>query len=194
MRAIELSDLSYSEESTYHNPVKTEKKPSLKEIVLFTPPIISDSIVEKEIEELQEIYIDSVSLSDSIELISLLTKTFTQEETGLLLREKQEASLTDENNKDAEFPGGNSAFIRYIFQNIQYPSVAIKQRIQGRVVCSFIIHQDGSISDITLIQGVYIFLDEEALRVLHSMPPWKPAIQNGKPVKSKCIVPIVFKL
>ncbi|GHS91858.1 protein TonB [Bacteroidia bacterium] len=93
-----------------------------------------------------------------------------------------------------EYPGGRGALIRYIYQNLKYPSVALKQRIQGKVVCSFIVMEDGSIFDVKLEQSVYIFLDDEALRVLRTMPQWKPGIKNGKSVKMKCYVPIIFKL
>jgi len=190
MRSIELSDLSGIE----NNPVKPPQKSSLKEIIQFIPPVISDSVVLNDSEELQKTNTDSVTVSDSIDIAALSKETLSEEERLLMHKREQEAALIDENNKDAEFPGGNVVFIQYIYQNIQYPSVAVKQQIQGRVVCSFIVHEDGSISDITLIQGVYIFLDEEALRVLHTMPTWKPAVKDGKAVKSKVIVPIVFRL
>ena len=191
VKSIELSDLSGLEENPRSNPVKTEEKPSLKKIVEFTPTITeADSIVNDLEKELQVANMDSLSKSDSIDALLAL-----KEEDAFLLRmEEQDTTQIDEKNKDAEFPGGKIALIRYIYQNIQYPSVAIKQRIQGRVVSSFIINEDGSISDITLIQGVYSFLDDEVLRVLRSMPSWKPAMKDGKAVKSKVIVPIVFRL
>ena len=192
VKSIELANLGDLEESDRSNPVKMEKKPSLKGIVEFTPPTIAedDSIVVNDLRELQETNPDSLSDSDSID-ISLALK---EEDAFLLRQEEQDTTLIDENNRDAEFPGGRAALIRYIYQNIQYPSVALKQRIQGRVVSSFIINEDGSISDVTLIQGVYSFLDDEVLRVLRSMPPWKPAMKDGKAVKTKGIVPIVFRL
>jgi protein TonB len=93
-----------------------------------------------------------------------------------------------------QFIGGTTELIRYIYQNIQYPSVALKQRIQGRVWCSFIVEKDGLISEVRLEEGVYIFLDEEAIRVLTSMPAWKPGLIAGKEVRVKVYLPIVFKL
>jgi protein TonB len=93
-----------------------------------------------------------------------------------------------------QFPGGNVALIKFIYSRIQYPSAALKQRIQGRVWCSFIVDRDGTVSDIVLEQGVYIFLDEEAVRVLKTMPPWIPGKTNGKNVRTKVYLPIVFKI
>jgi protein TonB len=93
-----------------------------------------------------------------------------------------------------QFPGGFTELIRYIYRNIQYPPVALKQRIQGQVWCSFIINEDGSIANILLEKGVYIFLDEEAIRVLEKMPNWIPGQIEGKTVRIKVYLPIVFKL
>jgi len=92
-----------------------------------------------------------------------------------------------------QFPGGQTALIRFIYENIQYPVVALKQRIEGRVWCSFIVESDGSISDIQLEERVYFFLDEEALRVLKMMPSWIPGKVNGENIRVKIYIPIVFK-
>jgi protein TonB len=93
-----------------------------------------------------------------------------------------------------QFPGGYLALIRYIYDHTKYPTAALKQKIEGRVWCSFIVNKDGSISDISVEEGVYIFLDEEAIRVLSSMPNWSPALVDKKEVRMKIYLPIVFKL
>ena len=93
-----------------------------------------------------------------------------------------------------QFPGGNVELIRFIYNNIQYPSAALKQRIQGRVWSSFIVNEDGTITDVMLEEGVYIFLDEEAIRVLKMMPPWIPGKNQGKNARIKVYMPIVFKI
>lgn len=92
-----------------------------------------------------------------------------------------------------QFKGGQIELIRFIYRNMEYPSVALKQKIQGRVWCSFVVNKDGTISNIQLEQGVYIFLDEEALRVLKMMPNWTPGTINGLPIRVKVYIPIVFK-
>ena len=92
------------------------------------------------------------------------------------------------------FPGGTTELIRFIYQHIQYPSAALKQRIQGRVWCSFIVNANGQVSDVQLEEGVYIFLDDEAIRVLNLMPPWIPGKNKGEPVRVKVYIPVVFKL
>ena len=92
-----------------------------------------------------------------------------------------------------QYPGGIVELIRFIYEHIQYPSAALKQRIQGRVWCSFIVNKDGSVSDVQLEKGVYVFLDDEAIRVLELMPSWIPGRKDDKPVRMKVYIPIVFK-
>ena len=92
-----------------------------------------------------------------------------------------------------QFPGGQTALIRFIYQHIQYPPAALKQRIDGRVWCSFVVEPDGSVSNVQLEKGVYAFLDDEAVRVLKMMPAWLPGRTNGKNVRVKVYMPVVFK-
>ena len=82
----------------------------------------------------------------------------------------------------------------YLGKNIHYPDSARAHNIQGRVVVKFVVNEDGSISDCKIITSVNKECDEEALRVVKSMPRWKPGTQNGKKVKVYFNLPIVFKL
>jgi len=92
------------------------------------------------------------------------------------------------------FPGGLYYLMSYLSENVQYPEDAQKQGIQGRVVVSFIIEKDGTLSDIKVVRSVNPSLDEEALRVVRNMPNWVPGKQSGKGVRVKFNVPINFKL
>jgi len=199
LKPIELSNLFYLEESFNNTRTKAEEKPPLKEITKFAPPTITEDDIEDEsfVEE-EEVLQDTDFADDSTDTLATLevnVSRLLQQITELNHKETSETKAVDEKNRDAEFPnGGRTALLRYIYQNIEYPSAAFKQRIHGRVVCSFIINEDGSISDITLVQGVYAFLDDEVLRVIRSMPVWKPAMKDGKAIKNKCIIPVVFRL
>jgi len=93
-----------------------------------------------------------------------------------------------------QYPGGYSHLAAFLYNNIEYPSLAIKQRIQGRVWFSFIVNQDGSVSDIKCEQGVYFALDDEAERVLKLMSRWEPGTIDGRPVRVKVYVPVHFRL
>ncbi len=93
-----------------------------------------------------------------------------------------------------QYPGGPIAMLKYIKENIKYPEQAMKEGIQGRVTVSFIIEKDGSISDVKAVRSVHPLLDKEAVRMVKSMPKWSPATQNGKPVRVRYNVPVMFKL
>ncbi|MCL1938154.1 MAG: TonB family protein [Candidatus Azobacteroides sp.] len=93
-----------------------------------------------------------------------------------------------------QYPGGYTELNRFIFNNLKYPASAVSQKKQGRVWCSFIVNKDGSISDIVIEQGVYISLDQEAVRVLQAMPSWIPGTILGKAVRVKVYLPIFFHL
>ncbi len=94
-----------------------------------------------------------------------------------------------------DFPdGGLQGLLKFLAKNIRYPVIAQENGIQGRVVCAFVVNKDGSIVDIEVLRGVDPSLDKEAVRVLGTMPKWKPGKQRGKPVRVKYTVPVMFRL
>lgn len=93
-----------------------------------------------------------------------------------------------------QYPGGPIAMLKYLMENIKYPEQAMKEGIQGRVTVRFIVEKDGSISDVKPILSVHPLLNKEAVRVVESMPKWSPGKQNGKPVRVRFNVPVMFKL
>ena len=93
-----------------------------------------------------------------------------------------------------EFPTGEEGLGRFISEYIRYPSRAKEEGIQGRILCSFIVTKDGTVSNLEVINGLDGDLDNEALRVLSMMPKWSPGINDNKPVSVKCILPIDFKI
>ncbi len=93
-----------------------------------------------------------------------------------------------------EFPGGEAELLGFISRNIHYPEEAKKDGIQGRVFIGFVIEEDGSVSNVRNLRGVDSELDAEAMRVVESMPKWKPGMQRGQAVRVSYILPIVFKL
>lgn len=82
-----------------------------------------------------------------------------------------------------EYPAGEEALNNYLEKNIQYPKQASDNKIEGKVIVNFIVNEDGSLSNIKLVRGIGFGCDEEAIRLIQSMPKWKPGKQNGKPVK-----------
>lgn len=92
------------------------------------------------------------------------------------------------------FPGGNEALMKFLQENVKYPVVAQENGVQGRVVVSFVVERDGSITDVKVVRSVDPSLDKEATRVVKSMPHWIPGKQNGAAVRVKYNVPVSFRL
>lgn len=92
------------------------------------------------------------------------------------------------------FPGGPSALMEWLSNNVKYPVVAQENGVQGRVVVSFVVERDGTITDVKVVRGVDPSLDKEASRVVRAMPRWIPGKQNGSAVRVKYNVPVAFRL
>lgn len=95
---------------------------------------------------------------------------------------------------DAKFPGGAEALMKFIQDNIQYPETAKTAHIEGKVYVSYIVELDGSITNIKVERGASKELNNEAKRVVGLMPNWIPAESQGKKVRSRCILPIMFEV
>ena len=93
-----------------------------------------------------------------------------------------------------EFPGGMGECLKFLMKNAKYPTISQENGVQGKVSVKFVIEKDGSIADPVVVRGVDPYLDKEALRVVKSMPKWKPGKQRGKPVRVSYTVPVIFKL
>jgi len=93
-----------------------------------------------------------------------------------------------------EFKGGRDALYAYLGNNIKYPVMAKESGIQGKVYVTFVVEKDGSITDVKLLRGIGGGCDDEAIRVVGSMPRWKPGKQRGKPVRVQYNLPVRFTL
>lgn len=91
-----------------------------------------------------------------------------------------------------EFTGGD--LNKWLTKNLQYPEIAAENGIQGRVIVQFVVERDGSASQIKVVRGVDPSLDKEAMRIVSIMPKWKPGMQQGKPVRYRYTLPVVFRL
>lgn len=99
-------------------------------------------------------------------------------------------------NSEAEtsFPGGLGPMQRFINESTRYPQVSIENGEQGRVYLKFFVEKDGKITRVEVEHGISPLLDGEAIRVLRSMPDWTIGMCNGKPVRTRCRMPIIFTL
>ena len=84
--------------------------------------------------------------------------------------------------------------MKYLSENIKYPEMAKQKNTQGKVLVTFVVEKNGSISDVKVAKGIGDGCDEEAVRVISAMPKWKPGMQNGKKVRVSFAIPISFRL
>ena len=92
------------------------------------------------------------------------------------------------------FPPGQAGLFQYLSNTIQYPVVAEENGVQGRVIVTFVVERDGSITELKVVKSVDPSLDREAVRVVRSMPKWTPGKQNGEAVRVKYTIPVTFRL
>lgn len=107
---------------------------------------------------------------------------------------KYEDKVYDVTEQMPQFKGGSAALFEYLSKNVQYPEDAKREGIQGRNVVTFIVENDGSISNCKIVHSIHPSLDKETIRVVENMPKWIPGRQNGKTVRVKYTVPVTFRL
>ena len=173
--------------------------PPLKSSIKFTAPVIKK---DEEVSDEEEIK-SQEELTESKVTISIADVKGNDEEHGQDIADFKEAikPVVEEDNKvweiveqKPQFPGGEAALMKYIRDNMQYPSIAQENGIQGRVVVRFVVSKDGSVRDVTVMRGVDPSLDKEAIRVVKSLPNFIPGKQNGHAVNVYYILPVSFRL
>lgn len=125
---------------------------------------------------------------------SLLPEETEEQTSNVEAEKKVEDKVFDAVEQCPSFPGGEGAMFSYINNNLRYPQKAAENGVQGRVSVKFIVEKDGSISNVEVNRSVDTDLDNEAIRVIKSMPKWNPAKQNGTEVRAYYHVPVVFRL
>ena len=183
--------------------IKTEPEKVVEQVkssVKFTAPVIKD---DDEVKEEDEIKLDEVEKSDKA--VGAFNVQGNDEVGGEVLKAKEEIKAPEPPKVEEEkvfdvveqmpsFPGGNTALMKFLNENIHYPVVAQENGVQGRVVVSFVVERDGHITDVQIARSVDPSLDKEAQRVVKSMPKWIPGKQNGSAVRVKFNVPVSFRL
>ena len=138
--------------------------------------------------EVIEIVEDDVVIEDEIEI----EDTESDEDLEIVEEDDEEFFMVVENMPD--FPGGDVGLMKYIQKNVKYPAIAKEYNIQGKVFIQFIVDKSGSVTNVKVVRGVDKNLDAEAVRVIKSLPKYKPGKQRGKPVRVMFTVPINFTL
>jgi protein TonB len=174
--------------------------PPLKSSIKFTPPVIKadKDVNEEELPKTQE------ELQESKLAISTADVKGTDEESGKLIGEVDANKRNIAQEEDVkpfliveqmpQFPGGDEDLMKYIRDNTKYPQMAKEAGITGTVFVQFVVGKDGRISDVRILRGIGGGCDEEAIRVVRSMPSWKAGKQNGVAVPVYFKLPIKFSL
>lgn len=154
----------------------------------YVPPVVVDSI--KPEDEVQLMTADEaqeeVVNEEVVEVVEEVKEEVQEEEP-----EAQPFVVVEEMPM---FPGGDAELLKYIAENTQYPEIAKENNIQGRVIVRFCVTSKGGVSQVSVLKGVDPELDKEAIRVVNTLPPFKPGKQGGKPVPVWYMVPITFTL
>lgn len=188
-----------------------------RDIVIDTSQAIADLIFEEEIipitEQKQEVAPPPPEAPPVAEILTIVddqadvaeTVVASTEDTGqkvevkyvpvkVVEEEPEEQTIFEVVEQMPDFPGGMAALMQFLGKNIKYPTIAQENGTQGRVIVQFVVNRDGSIVDPRVVKSVDPYLDKEALRVIGTMPKWKPGMQRGKPVRVKYTVPVMFRL
>jgi periplasmic protein TonB len=181
-------------------PVETPPPPT-RTTQKFVPPVVKkDQEVEQEeiktIEELKETK-DDIGKEDkkgTDDAPPELKDNPTDEIVETKAAPKVDENVYDFVEKQPSFPGGEAELQAYLSKNIKYPQFAQESSIQGRVYVQFVVERDGSITDVKTVKDIGGGCGKEAERVVRSMPKWSAGEQNGRAVRVKFTVPVLFKL
>ena len=179
-------------------PVETPPPPT-RTTQKFVPPVVKkDAEVEKEPEMTPPADIkDDVGKEDkkgSDEAPPALIDNPTDKVVESKEAPKVDNTVYEFVEKNPSFPGGEAELLGFLAKNIKYPQFAQESSIQGRVYVQFVIERDGSVSDVKTVRDIGGGCGKEAERVVRSMPKWSPGEQNGRPVRVKYTLPVLFQL
>ena len=189
---------SYSEEETVLASEKfveefeemeiTKQEQPKPQIEAPKPQVTQIQVVEDDVEVDQELDINAeADLNEEIEEYHYEAPEIEDEEIV-------EEEIFDNAEEQPEYPGGFGELTKYIAKNLKYPMQAREGDIQGRVFVGFVVEKDGSISNVQVLRGIGGGCDEEAVRIVKTLPKFKPGKQRGNPVRVKYTLPIVFRL
>ena len=206
VEATTIKEVKKKAEVKRKAPVQVEQEQKVEKVkssIKFTAPVIKkDSEVKPEEEMKSQEDLNKTSTS-----IGAFDVKGNDEAAGVVLQAKQQIAQPEPpKHEEVEnkvfttveqmpsFPGGDAALMNWLRNNVRYPAVAEENGIQGRVVVSFVVERNGSITDVQVVKSVDPSLDKEASRVVKSMPNWIPGKQNGSAVRVKYNVPVTFRL
>ena len=198
---VQLSNIDLNTEVPEENKVEqivVPPPPELKTTIQFTPPKIveDDKIREDEVMMTQQELKDNkadISVAN-VEGVAGGTVDIADLQDHKVIVEAKEPEIFNHVEVMPSFPGGEAALFKWLSENINYPTIAAEQGIQGRVHLRFVVRPDGSVDQVEVQKGFDPSCDKEAVRVVKKMPKWNPGKQNGNAVNVYFQLPVLFKL
>jgi protein TonB len=199
---VTMANLNLEDQVPEENQIKqieVPPPPELKTTIAFTPPVVTK---DEDIRD-EELMLTQQELTENKADISVATIVGSTDGGIDIADLKDHQVVTEEPKKEVifdyvevmpSFPGGETALMKWLHDNLSYPPIASEQGIQGRVSLKFVVTSDGSIGEVIVVKGLEPSCDREAVRVIKKMPKWIPGKQNGNPVFVYYSLPIHFKL
>jgi periplasmic protein TonB len=187
---MEMENIKEVKRDDIAPPPPPPPPPAVKALT-FTAPKIVDELTEPDVELATN---DDLKLAGNTGAIDTATKEvprIVDEPKEKIVEEVFESFAIQEKPM---FPGGDAALIQYVGEHTKYPVVAQEQGIEGTVYIRFVVTKTGNVGQATVMRAVDPLLEEEALRVVKSLPKWEPGKNNGNPVNVWFIIPVKFKL
>jgi protein TonB len=185
---IKLENLDQPNETVTPPPPPPPPPQDVVQAARYVPPVVVDSV--KPEEEVKLMTADEAQVevknTEVVEVVEEVKEEVQEEEA-----EPEPFVVVEEMPM---FPGGDAALLTYIGEHTNYPEVAKENNIQGRVIVRFCVTSKGGVSQVSVLKGVDPELDAEAVRVVSTLPAFKPGKQGGKPVPVWYMVPITFTL
>jgi periplasmic protein TonB len=172
------------------NKIKIEEPPKPpiinNQLIYRAPEVVNDTIAGSHNLVATDVIIDNIknkSVNDTIVVAYVQDPVISVEPEPMTFVEEMPS-----------FPGGSEALLKLISESIKYPQEAVENGIQGKVIVRFVVSSDGSVKRAEILRGVHPVLDEEAVRVVLTLPRWRPGKQNGRAVPVWFYVPVSFKI
>jgi protein TonB len=185
---IKMENLDQPNEQVVPPPPPPPPPQDVVQQAKYVPPVVVDSVKPEEAAKLMTADDAQVEVKDQevVEVVQEVKEEVQEEEA-----EPEPFVVVEEMPM---FPGGDAELLKYIAEHTNYPEVAKENNIQGRVIVRFCVTSKGGVNQVTVLKSVDPELDAEAVRVVNSLPPFKPGKQGGKPVPVWYMVPITFTL
>jgi protein TonB len=186
---IMMENLDQPAETVAPPPPPPPPPPEAVQQARYVPPVVVDSVKPEEVVQLMtadEAIVEVQNLDVGVEIVEVVKEEVQEDDP--------EATPFVVVEEMPMFPGGDTELLKYISENTNYPEIAKENNIQGRVIVRFCVTSRGGVSQVSILKGVDPELDKEAIRVVTSLPPFKPGKQGGQPVNVWYMVPITFTL